>query len=386
MEGIWNWPPNLAMLLYLPGLFIGFTVHELAHAVVAYLLGDTSQVERKRLSFNPLRHVSWLGLVIFLMFGFGWAKPVWVDASRFRIRNRSLGMFLVSIAGASANLLVALVALVGLMGTALFVSLATGSTLWEVIRYLTVQELKLDLQGLAVALSTYVMSVNLILAVFNLFPLPPLDGFQALTSLANVIRGALRRKQGENAAARSPVVTRPSVLGKPFAMAPAGEQAPGELHPSQIHFNIALDYHKQGQWDEAIARYRQALAHDAQMGLAYYNLGLAYLAKGRPPLATSAFKAAMQSSRDVGVRLQADLRLRELARVEQDPAAALELVPPPLEPGSVPESLPQEPPRPLDPVVARRVWLRLGIGGILVLVSTVVVWLFVTGVAWNALM
>jgi Zn-dependent protease len=380
MEGIWNWPPNLAMLLYLPGLFIGFTVHELAHAIVAYLLGDTSQVEHKRLSFNPLRHVSWLGLVIFLVFGFGWAKPVRVDASRFRIRNRSLGMFLVSIAGASANLLVALAALIGLMGTVLFVSTVTGSTLWDVIQYLTARDLVLDLQGLAVALSTYVMSVNLILAIFNLFPLPPLDGFQALMSLLDLIRGALRRRQGENE------VARPSVFGQPLAMAPAGEKASEELHPSQIHFNIGLEYQKQGKWDEAIARYRQALAHDAQMGLAYYNLGLAYLAKGRQPLATSAFKAAMRSGRDMGVRLQADLRLRELARVERDSSAALGPVPPPLEPGHVPEPPTYEPARPLDPAVARRVWLRLGIGGALMLVLTVGVWIFVTGVAWNALM
>ena len=65
MEDLIHWPPSLSTLLLLPALFVGFTVHELAHALVAYLLGDTSQVEKKRLSFNPLRHVSWLGLVVF---------------------------------------------------------------------------------------------------------------------------------------------------------------------------------------------------------------------------------------------------------------------------------------------------------------------------------
>ena len=75
--GDWiHWPPTWATLLLLPALFVAFTVHELSHALVAYLLGDTSQVERQRLSLNPLRHVSWVGLVVFLLFGFGWAKPV----------------------------------------------------------------------------------------------------------------------------------------------------------------------------------------------------------------------------------------------------------------------------------------------------------------------
>jgi len=99
MTGFLGWPPTWATLLLLPALFLGFTVHELAHAVVAYLLGDTSQVERRRLSFNPLRHVSWLGLALFLLVGIGWAKPVWVDYSPLPIKNRSLGIFLVVVAG-----------------------------------------------------------------------------------------------------------------------------------------------------------------------------------------------------------------------------------------------------------------------------------------------
>ena len=117
MDGSRILPPSWTTLLYLPALFVGFTVHELAHALVAYLLGDTSQVERKRLSFNPLRHVSWLGMVVFLLFGFGWAKPVWVDPNRFRIENRDFGLFLVSIAGACANLLLAFLAFLGIMST-----------------------------------------------------------------------------------------------------------------------------------------------------------------------------------------------------------------------------------------------------------------------------
>ena len=73
MLNVFRWPPGWATLWLLPALFIGFTVHELAHALVAFLLGDTTQVERNRLSFNPLRHVSWVGMATFLLIGIGWA-------------------------------------------------------------------------------------------------------------------------------------------------------------------------------------------------------------------------------------------------------------------------------------------------------------------------
>ena len=115
MDELIFWPPSWSMLLLLPALFLGFTVHEIGHAIVALLLGDSSQLERRRLSLNPLRHVSWIGLVVFLLFGFGWAKPVQVDISRFRMKNRALGMFVVSIAGAAANMVTAVLALLGMV-------------------------------------------------------------------------------------------------------------------------------------------------------------------------------------------------------------------------------------------------------------------------------
>ncbi len=91
MEDLFNWPPSWATLLYLPALFVAYTVHELAHATMAFALGDTSQVERHRLSFNPLRHVSWLGMLLFLLVGLPWAKPLWADPSRFRLKEPGPG-------------------------------------------------------------------------------------------------------------------------------------------------------------------------------------------------------------------------------------------------------------------------------------------------------
>ena len=367
MDALSEWLPSWSRLALLPAVFVGFTVHELAHALVAYLLGDTSQVERKRLSFNPLRHISWLGMILFLVVGFGWAKPVMVDWTRFRIKNRALGLFLVSIAGASANLLLALVATMGMALTFLLVSGVTDTALGEIVPFLVMQQPAFDLQGVAVALSWYMVWVNLILAFFNLLPIPMFDGFQALMSLVSLVRGALRGSQAGASASR--------------ATAPAAEEP--ALSPAEIHFAIGLEYHQAGELDEAIARYRQALAHDEHFGLAYYNLGLVYLAKGRLPLASSAFRAVLQSQADPGVQFLADARLRELVRAEQDPTFTRGPVPEPLEPGSEVPRPAQDAPS-LDPEVARRLWLRLAVSGGVALVLGVAAWVFVTLVTIQA--
>jgi Zn-dependent protease len=376
MSELINWPPSWSTFLLLPALFVGFTVHELAHAVVAYLLGDSSQVERKRLSFNPLRHVSWVGMVVFLLFGFGWAKPVWVDHTRFRIKNRAFGVFLVSISGAAANFLAGFLALVGMGSTVIVVWTMTGASLLDVIEFLSPTDLGLDAQGVAVALSYYMVTVNLLLAFFNLLPFPPLDGFQAAVSLFTAIRSALRREPGVAVAAGTGAPARGTV-----------EQAAGDLaerSPAQIHFDIGLEYQQEGQVDEAIARYRQATSHDEQFALAYYNLGLAYWSKGRIPQAVGAFRAALRSDGDPDVRIQAERRLRELARAERNAGAAAEPVPPPLEPGQAAREDRIEPPA-LDPAAVRRVWLSLGVGTVASVILAVSIWLYVTAVALMAM-
>jgi Zn-dependent protease len=368
MGDLINWPPSWSTVLLLPALFVGFTVHELAHAIVAYLLGDTSQVERKRLSFNPLRHVSWVGMVVFLLFRFGWAKPVWADPARFRIKNRAFGLFLVSVSGALANLLTGLLAFMGMSATVAIVWTMTGVSPVEVMQFLVVPEPGLDAQGLAVAFSYYMMMVNLALAVFNLLPFPPLDGFQAVISLFTALRVALG-KGAPSASASWPGV--PKVAGEEVA----GTLA--ERTPAQIHFDIGLDYQKAGEWDEAIARYRQATAHDEKFSLAYYNLGLAYWAKGRASLAVSAFRAAVESGGDLSIRTQAELRLHELSRAEQDPEMDLGPAPPPLEVENV-AAMDLDGVSPLDPAAVRRLWLGLGVGAAGLVLLAVGAWLYVT--------
>ena len=394
-----QWPPSWATALLLPALFAGFTVHELAHALVAYLLGDTSQVERKRLSFNPLRHVSWLGLTLFLLLGFGWAKPVMIDHRRFRLQNRAFGIFLVSISGATANLLLGLLSLVGISATAVAGWSLQGISLADVFGFLFTSDPQLDLQGIAVALSYYMFSVNMLLAFFNLIPLPPLDGFQALVSLVVAVRTALGRGPGVGRRAGSRQGRRwigaaggpdAAVDGDgshgPRVTATGPDETEAAASPAQIHFGIGLSYHKEGQLDEAIARYRQATAHDEDFGLAYYNLGLAYWAKGRLPLAMSAFRAVLQSERDPVLLYQAERHLRLLERAEPGTAAQGERPPPPLEAPPVASPSPgvAEAP-PLDPDLTRRLWLRLAAGGIAGLCLAAGAWIFVTVVTLSAL-
>jgi Zn-dependent protease len=370
MSDVVNWPPTWATLLLVPALLLGFTVHEVAHAVVAYLLGDTSQVERQRLSFNPIRHISWGGMLAFLLLGFGWAKPVWMDPTRFRVRNRAFGVFLVSVAGASANLLVAAAVALAIAISMLIVAVGTGAEMGDVGQFFLVEDPGPDLQGIAVAFSSTVVQVNLMLAFINLLPIPSLDGYHALNGLIRAIRDALQGRKREEAWPQS-----------------AAQEAMGSApppSPASIHFDIALDYQQAGQLDEAIVRYRQAIANDEHFDLAYYNLGLAYWAKGRLSLASSAFRAAMQASRDVHVRIQSDLRIRELDQAQADPVVELRPAPAPLQ-STEGSAAVEEQPSSIDPVVARQVWLRFIAGALMLLALGVGTWVFVTVAALASL-
>jgi tetratricopeptide (TPR) repeat protein len=264
----------------------------------------------------------------------------------------------------------------------------------DVMQFLMVSEPGLDAQGLAVALSSFMVTVNMSLAFFNLLPLPPLDGFQAVVSLVTAVRLAFRR-EGTGAPESRPAGPRaviadpaePGVAGGDAAQAGEGEELVtdtlDERSPAQIHFDIGLAYQKDGQWDEAIARYRQATAHDEQFALAYYNLGLAYWAKGRNSLATSSFKAAAQTDSDLAVRVQAERRLRELAHLDPAREGDPDPVPPPLEPGVAIEAGMKDAPA-LDRAATRRLWISLAAGGAGMFALAISAWVFVTMVALAA--
>ena len=141
-------------------VFLCLTVHESAHALSALALGDPTAKERHRISLNPLRHIDWLGLAMMFTAGFGWAKPVPVDPRYFR--NPKWGMAATALAGPVSNLLLAVAAL--MLGRTAY-AFGPGSMAWS--RFVTF-------------LIYEVAVLSLGLGVFNLLPVPPLDGSKVL--------------------------------------------------------------------------------------------------------------------------------------------------------------------------------------------------------------
>jgi Zn-dependent protease len=293
--------PSWTNLLVVPGLIIGFTVHELAHAMVAYVLGDESQVARGRISLNPVRHVFWLGLLTFIVFGFGWARPMRMDAQRFK--NRYLGLCLVSVSGAVANLMLAVLCALVTAVMAMVVAAFSGRGAFEILRSFAVETVaQPDIVAWTVAFTTHTIYVNLALAFFNLLPLPGLDGFGVLVGIFGLAKGA----------ARVPAAVALDDSKQPTAWgASAGQHS---RQPADIHFERGAEYHADGNYVDAIARYRQAISSDSHHGPAYVNLGLSYLAAGQRERAIQAFRGATQYATDEQSRREAWAQLHKLSQ------------------------------------------------------------------------
>jgi Zn-dependent protease len=289
-------------LLFIPGLVIGFTAHELAHACVAYRLGDTSQASSGRISLNPLRHIFWLGMLTFLLFGFGWSKPVRMDLSRFR--HRYWGLLAVSLSGSIANILLAAVYAMATLVIAVTVALFSGRGVFEILGLMTWESVTApDVTAWAAALTGYVFYANIALAFFNLLPLPGLDGFNVLASLYGLARETPASPSGgpeEQRAAR--------LTGDRKVTARVGHQL------ANIHFERGAAYHAEGRYEDAIARYRQAIASDPHYGPAYISLGLVYLATGQRDRAIQSFRGAIRLAADEASRRQAWEQLYKLSQ------------------------------------------------------------------------
>jgi len=153
-----------AKLIILPSIIIALTFHEYAHGRVADMLGDDTPYLQGRLTINPLPHIDWIGFLLIMFYGFGWAKPVQVNPYRFKNIRVKEGMLLVSLAGPAMNLLLAIIGMAALRIVASnFADSASGNAAAMIIAPL--------------------ISINLGLMIFNLIPVPPLDGSKILAGL-----------------------------------------------------------------------------------------------------------------------------------------------------------------------------------------------------------
>lgn len=163
---------NLDMLLHepleflkllgciLPVMLLSLTLHEWGHAYAAHLCGDDTARNLGRMTLNPLKHIDPIGFIAILLVGFGWAKPVPVNPRNYR--NYKKDEAIVSLAGVTMNLLLAI--LFSAAFIPLFRMYVTGSYSW------------LE-NGLLIDIIMYGVSLNLVLAIFNLLPVYPLDGY-----------------------------------------------------------------------------------------------------------------------------------------------------------------------------------------------------------------
>ena len=151
------------ILLRVAAVFLCLTIHETCHGLAAYALGDPTAKRAHRLSLNPLRHIDWIGFFMMIVAGFGWAKPVPVNPNYFKKPKE--GMAITALAGPVSNFLLAIVLLLIARGMYLR-ALLTGnfSAMW-----------------FSFAVDTASLSVGP--GLFNLVPIPPLDGSKVVAVL-----------------------------------------------------------------------------------------------------------------------------------------------------------------------------------------------------------
>ena len=142
-----------SILVSLVGIVFAMTIHEFGHAFAAYLLGDDTAQRAGRMTINPSRHVDLVGLIMLMIFHFGWAKPVPVNPNNFK--NYRVGNCIVSLAGAFGNLVGAIICAM-------------------IVKYSTMYSISL--------IAATALNYNLWFAAFNLLPVPPLDGWGVISS------------------------------------------------------------------------------------------------------------------------------------------------------------------------------------------------------------
>lgn len=152
------------VLKILPGIILGLTVHEYCHALVAHMCGDSTSKDQGRVTLNPLKHIDPLGFIMLIVAGFGWAKPVQFNEQN--LRNPKTDVIKIALAGPLSNAVIAMVLSIVFS----LLSSALPSNITPTMQIVT-------------EVFLYAIYINWALFIFNLIPLPPLDGSHLLLSL-----------------------------------------------------------------------------------------------------------------------------------------------------------------------------------------------------------
>lgn len=151
------------VLKFLPGIILGLTVHEYCHALVAHMCGDSTAKDQGRVTLNPLKHIDPVGFMMLVFVGFGWAKPVQFQEQN--LRNPKSDIIKIALAGPFSNAVIAMVLSIifSLIYSGLSSQMSTTMQVMSEVFY-------------------YGIYINWALFIFNLIPLPPLDGSHLLLS------------------------------------------------------------------------------------------------------------------------------------------------------------------------------------------------------------
>lgn len=157
----------IQILLFIPVILISLTVHEYCHGYAAYLCGDTTAKWNGRLTLNPIKHLDPIGTIMMLLFGFGYARPVPINPRNFK--NYRFGLIAVSLAGPLSNLLLSFIGLI---------------CLYTTVHLFPMQFFQPSpfFNAWLIFIISFSLS-NVALAVFNLIPIPPLDGSRIITAV-----------------------------------------------------------------------------------------------------------------------------------------------------------------------------------------------------------
>lgn len=148
-------------IVWIIAIVFGITIHEFSHAFAAYKMGDMTAKYMGRLTLNPIKHMDVFGFLMLLVVGFGWGKPV--PFNPYNLRYKRFGPALVALAGPFANLIALVI---------------FGIILRVIVTYTL-----LDAENFFIILVIFMIQLNLILIIFNLLPIPPLDGSKVLYSI-----------------------------------------------------------------------------------------------------------------------------------------------------------------------------------------------------------